>query len=146
MNSGDNSSPAKLPDHSQIMALHRYFLWADRMRVHFAALLPTTTSAEDHWAHPYTAFWYAGMFVVIEGWCTLGLKDARIDEMLKSENVQHLRRFRNGTFHFQRQYFDQRFLELIGSDDSAAWVWGLRDEFSRWFLDYFDRLQQGGGR
>ncbi len=47
-----------------------------------------------------------------QGW-ELGLADKEVDALIASQNVELLRRYRNGVFHFQREYFDERFLELI---------------------------------
>lgn len=32
----------------------------------------------------YMSYWYAGLFVVVEGWRDLGLQDAEIDGLLES--------------------------------------------------------------
>ena len=84
----------------------------------------------------YMSLWYATFYVLIEGWQELGLSDKKIDELLKSKNVDLLRRYRNGVFHFQKEYIDKRFTKLmIDGQDIARWIRELRDEFSRWFLD-----------
>ena len=59
---------------------------------------------------------------VVEGWNALDLHDAEIDGLLTSANVEHLRRYRNGTFHFQQAYLDPRVTEIMGSPDSVDWV------------------------
>jgi len=128
---------------AEVFALHRYFIWADRMRVHFRDSLlrepPGTDDkqvARDAHAYPYMAYWYGGMHVVIEGWRELQLTDLEIDGLLDSPHVELLRRYRNGAFHFQRQYFDERFTGFWGEgDDGAKWIHRLRETFSRWFLD-----------
>lgn len=134
-------------DRVAIMALHRYFLWADRMRVHLDGVVSKITLPLDERTdegmdamiefNRYASYWYAGLHVVIEGWGDLKLKDTAVDALLLSPNVALLKRYRNGVFHFQPKYFDQRFTNLGESPDSVAWVRSLRTEFSRWFLDYF---------
>ena len=103
--------------------LHRYFLWADRMRVQFYQGLPEGGDAEAAanamFSHPYMSYWYAGTYVLIEGWQELGLVDPAIDALLTSPHVGTLRRYRNGAFHFQRDYLDNRFLGFIRGDESA---------------------------
>lgn len=85
-----------------ILSLHRYFVWADRMRVHFKGLIDSEgkddskSSVSNAFAYPYMAYWYAGLYVVIEGWQELKLSDEKIDVLLHSENVELLKRFRNG--------------------------------------------------
>lgn len=130
---------------ADIVTLHRYFIWADRMRLHFDDVLRLTSAnpvlkgfvkkKEGIDTFLYMSLWYATFYVLIEGWQKLKLSDPKIDEYLQSKNVDLLRRYRNGVFHFQHKYFDSRFLELMeNGDDIVNWVRGLRDEFSRWFI------------
>ena len=122
-----------------LIALHRYFIWADRMRVHFETALtpdsPMLHGRLDIEPFLYMSIWYAGMYVVIEGWRKLGLHDAGVDQMLESPNVELLRRYRNGVFHFQPDYFAERFAGFFGSPDGPRWIRELRAAFSRYFLD-----------
>jgi hypothetical protein len=123
----------------QIFSLHRYFMWADRMRVHYGEVGPTTSSAtEAMFHHPYLSYYYGGMYVVSEGWKRLDLHDPEIDELLTSENVGRLERHRHGTFHYHPEYFDDRLLAFPSGPDSAEWIWELRHAFSRWFLAELD--------
>ena len=134
-----------------MLALHRYFIWADRMRVHFngvlkshflGAIKPEFGSAEYINATLYMSYWYAGMYVVIEGWKELGLSDSKIDKLLNSTNVDLLKRYRNGVFHFQKKYWDERFIEFIRDGENAIeWIRQLREEFSRFFLEKLDKKE-----
>jgi hypothetical protein len=73
---------------------------------------------------------------VIEGWGDLDLHDDEIDGLLESPNVDLLRRYRNGVFHFQREYYDERFVGLIrDGEDVVTWVRDLNSAFGRYFLD-----------
>ncbi len=64
------------------------------------------------------AYWYGGLFAVTEGWKELGFHDDEIVQLLSQEDkVDILRRYRNGAFHFQRSYFDPRFVALWERDD-----------------------------
>jgi len=90
----------------------------------------------------YMSYWYASLYIVIEGWQQLGASDPEIDGLLKSKNVNLLRRYRNGTFHYQKRYNDKRFLDLIrNGHDTIHWVRELTDAYQRYFLvglkDYF---------
>ena len=57
--------------------------------------------------------------------------------MLASPHLDLLRRFRNGAFHFQRDYFDRRFTDVLSSDAVQEWALLLHDEFRRFFLDWY---------
>lgn len=129
----------------EIITLHRYFIWADRMRVHFDEVLNRMSlrqvadellkKKQGIETFLYMSLWYATFYVLIEGWRELGLSDTKIDKLLKSKNVDLLRRYRNGVFHFQKKYMDERFTKLMtDGQDIAMWIRELRDEFSRWFL------------
>src|SRR5712691_5314725 len=137
-------------DSSGIFSLHRYFIWADRMRVHFEASLASVktrgVSPQEIFMEPYMSYYYAALQAVVEGWRELGLSDPAIDALLESPHIDLLRRYRNGAFHYQRTYFDDRFMDFMGAEDSAAWIRTLRDAFSRWFLEFFKRLEAEKGR
>lgn len=86
----------------------------------------------------YMSFWYGELYVVIEGWRVLKLSDPQIDSLLANETmVAYLKRYRNGAFHFQKDYFDDRFVDLFSQKDSAVWIRSLTQEFSRYFLEYY---------
>jgi hypothetical protein len=82
----------------------------------------------------FMSYWYGGLYVVIEGWRELGLTDSTVDRLLKSPNVELLKRYRNGIFHFQKQYFDERFTGFMESKDSVPWVRELNLAFGTYFL------------
>lgn len=88
----------------------------------------------------YMSYWYGGMYVVIEGWEELKLHDEKIDKLLQSQNKDLLRRYRNGTFHFQKDYFDARFTDLMKEGEQViSWIRELREAFSQYFLNFFQQ-------
>lgn len=98
------------------------------------------TYAGKSWNESWIAmsYWYGGLYVVIEGWRELELRDPQIDALLASPNVDLLKRYRNGIFHYQRRYFDERFVELIrDGEDVVNWVRELNSQFGRFFLEWF---------
>jgi hypothetical protein len=125
-----------------ILTLHRYFIWANRMRTHFDEMLSRDVPAEQMQIECllYMSYWYGGLYVVIEGWRVLKLTDPTIDTLLRSPNVGLLRQYRNGTFHFQRKYFNDKFNDLFAKGtDTVAWVRNLNAEFGRYFLASYPR-------
>ena len=121
-----------------LVSLHRYFIWANRMRTHFDQLLESgryTSPPGDIEGRLYLSYWYAALYVVVEGWQALSLSDSTIDQLLQSPNVPLLKRYRNGTFHFQHRYNDRRFIELLEKGSNVVeWVRELNEEFGRYFL------------
>jgi hypothetical protein len=124
----------------EVVTLHRYFIWANRMRTHFDEILareqlPIKDAAEIE-SFLYMSYWYGGLYVVIEGWKALSLSDTIIDELLRSPNVKLLKRYRHGVFHFQRNYHDKRFVEFMSQGvNEVAWVRSLNEQFGRYFLE-----------
>jgi hypothetical protein len=81
----------------------------------------------------YTALWLSLLYVVVEGWEDLGLHDPVVDPLIASPHRDLLRRFRNGAFHFQQDYFDQRFTDFL-DDASSAWAKQVHKGIGDWFL------------
>ncbi|MGB9722005.1 MAG: hypothetical protein ACPL28_11080 [bacterium] len=87
----------------------------------------------------YMSLWYGVLYVVIEGWRELRLRDKIIDSLLMSSNVNLLRRYRNAVFHFQKDYYDERFMEFITKGKNCVeWVRNLHEQFGRFFLLFFN--------
>jgi hypothetical protein len=132
----------------KILALHRYFIYADRMRVHFSeesdalaaqrsekeARGETLDMTELFVPLMYMSLWYGLLYVVAEGWQALKLDDPTIDGCLAQENLKLLARYRNGTFHYKPRYWDERFVNFFSAQDSVPWVRGLHEAFNQWFL------------
>lgn len=124
-----------MPTDAEVLTLHRYFIWANKFQTHFDRIVGSTAKLDPNpnvWFFDETglflSYWYAALYVVIEGWLELRLHDPAIDVLLLSPNVQHLKRYRHGVCHFQPKYFDDRFLELSASPDSVEWVRNLNHE------------------
>jgi hypothetical protein len=136
------SSLIAMPKYSEVVTLHRYYIWANKFRTCFERALGTSGAPELKdvlvWFADepgmFLSYWYAALYVVIEGWKELGFQDEEIDALLNSPNVDHLRRYRNGVCHFQREYLDSRFQEIMTSPESVSWVRNLNRALGRFFL------------
>lgn len=130
----------------RVFTLHRYYIWANRMRTHFDDLLKggdvkglfTGRGRDSIEATMYMSLWYALLYVVVEGWRRLRLSDPAIDALLgNAEHVHVLKRYRHGVAHFQPNYVDSRFVEIMKeSETTVPWVRDLNRELGRWFLSY----------
>src|SRR5580704_16988360 len=78
-------------------------------------------------------YWYATLYIVIEGWRELRLSDPKVDELLASPNVDLLRRYRNGVFHFQQDYFDHRQIGFFDTAGAKQWLHDLHNAFGMFF-------------
>ena len=131
----------------EIYTLHRYFIWANKMRTDLDNLLMSKQDMPkerlNFEANIYMSYWYAGLYVVIEGWRDLGLNDDTIDKLLDTPLVDLLRRFRNGVFHYQRDYFGKRFMDLINEQEKCiSWIRNLNRKFGRYFLVWARRREE----
>lgn len=120
-----------------LFTLHRYYIWCNRMRTHFDEVLShgMPVGKTEIESFLYMSYWYGALYVVVEGWRELKLVDTAIDELLQSPNVDLLRRYRHGVFHFQSGYYDTRFLAFMQEGiGSVAWVRSLNLQFGRYFL------------
>jgi len=132
----------------QIFSLHRYFVSANWMRTCFDKWLDEQGKPEVPVGEPFIfmGYWYAGLYVVIEGWQELKLTDKVIDTLLASPNVGLLKRYRHGVCHFQGRYFDDRFMGFMSTELTAVWVRKLNQEFGRWFLAWLAENKRAGER
>jgi hypothetical protein len=127
-----------------IISLHRYFCAAARMRDEYTRVLLSPEHEEKkrtleawmlgvylHSGPPAVLYyWYGALFVVKEGYDELKLSHSQVDALLSVRaNVEALRRCRNGVFHFQKTYFDERFLGLMQQPNFVRWVHDLTDAF-----------------
>jgi hypothetical protein len=129
---------------AQVLTLHRYYIWANLMRTHFDETLRRSPRL-DVWSPEsidrtaYMSYWYAGLYVVVEGWRRLRLRDARIEELLKQPDmVRLLKQYRNAVFHFSTTYNDDRLIAFLKEGaESARWARFLNRAFGRYFPAYF---------
>jgi hypothetical protein len=145
-----------IPDADEVhavIALHKYYMWANRMREHFTKTIPSLPAMLTPEQSPvfmvqdpiiFMSYWYAGLFVVIEGWNELELIDPQINELLESPHVDLLRRYRNGVCHYQREYADPRFLDMMQAKGVVPWVKELNNAFGRYFMAKIKALTAQG--
>jgi hypothetical protein len=127
-----------------MVGLQKYFSWCSMMGAHYQELIPRLDD-KLMWNDPttsqtfmYMSYWYATLYVVIEGYRELTLQDPEIDALLQSPNVDLLKRYRHGVFHFQKTYFDARYTNFMTpGGDSATWVRALHKAFFRFLGQWF---------
>jgi len=138
-------------DYMALCALHRYFIWANGLRDHFEKALaahgPPREADFPAWFADdvglFMSHWYASLYVVVEGYRELGLHDPKLDVLLTSPHVELLRRYRNGVDHFQKDYFDGRFVDFMGPPVTPRWVREVHAEFGRFLLEEIRKRTRG---
>ena len=139
-------------ERESLVALHRYYIWANRLREHFDRVVESRITtpesrvpddillASDHGL--FMSHWYAALYVVVEGWRRLKLQDPRIDELLESPNVGFLKRYRHFVCHYHPEYYDEKMAGFMSSADSVDWVRALNREFGRYLLERMDEKRE----
>jgi hypothetical protein len=144
--------PRALPDDPEKAAhiyrlanLHKHWLHADsiKQRIRSPVLgskkseLPAELLAfgQFHSAVMALLVWYALLYVVIEGYREMGLDDPDINRLLAhADDVDRLRRLRNGIFHYQREPFSEKLMAFLLAGNSENWIRDLNRAFSAFFL------------
>jgi hypothetical protein len=129
-----------------IHTLFRYFCCATQLKGDFHKTLeaygaPSMDAKQvDPWLSgpfAHACYYFAGLHVVLEGWMRIGLSDAEVDKLRLSPHVDVLRRYRNGAFHFQRDYFDARFRDFVANHKALShWADALHEAFRRYFSEW----------
>lgn len=134
-------------DLHKLFSWGRYLYWAEIQRKKFIDYNSEHQSAEGPKAEwllfAVASQWLASMWVVIEGWHELGMKDAIIDRLLTEwpDYCDLLRRYRNGVFHYQPTLLDERLVAWKKEGpDFGIWVFALYLEFQRFLWEWPDRL------
>lgn len=129
-----------MPTFEEMHSLSRYYGWCDLMKHHFSEAAKQINGNTGDielaklLAQAYMCYWYGGLHVVIEGYTQLKLADPTIDTLLRSRNARLLKCFRHGVFHYQRKYFDKRFMNFMTQGENVVpWVSSLHREFKRLF-------------
>jgi hypothetical protein len=139
------------------VTLYRYFGAAEAMRIRFEETLRNAASVHHiiENSQPLTPeaitkglaqfageqgvfmlYWPAALYVVIEGFRELKLRDKKIEKLLESPDVDVLRLVRNATFHFQKQFISSK-LTPFAKNDSVEWAWSLHEAFREFFQREF---------
>jgi hypothetical protein len=137
------------PKPAHVHTLHRYFIWSTLLKSNFDEAIRgfiargqtfSFDSDEGIVAYAYMSYWYAALYVVVEGWQRLDLHDDRVDALLSSEHIELLKLYRHGVFHFHEDYINTYLtMPFIGADQSPAWVAELSQEIGRWFIEWYDK-------
>ena len=127
--------PSRIHKDEAHHSLHRYFLLANTSRGRLDSILlrAKPRKGDELSIILYRSLWYGMLYVVVEGMEELKIKDSRIARLLKSPNRELLRRFRNGVFHYQQNYHDARFQDLLQKKSSDKWIRRLHFEIGRYF-------------
>lgn len=99
--------------------------------------LDQSSFSRDNWPlFALMSYRYASLYVVVEGYEELGFSHSGVDALLADATKKDLlRRYRNGAFHFQARFIDDRFVKLLEDAEHFRWVRSLHQEFIRFFRE-----------
>lgn len=118
----------------------RYLYWADVMRRHWDTYMTHHGQEPDiaEWLGT-SAYWYASLYVVVEGWEAQQLKDPIIDALLTHSAGfrDRLRRYRNAVFHYTTSLTEPRLVDFMKDGEAhLLWTLALHDEFCRFYREW----------
>ena len=81
--------------------------------------------------------WIASVYVATEAWKELGILDPTITEIITAYDdlFQHMRRFRNAVYHFQRKPMGDKIMNYCQAPESMAFVRALQFELQRFLVN-----------
>ncbi len=130
-----------------LVSLYKKFVWADALRREYERFFVrdhefmrsgleqgTIGSFEEAFeADMYLCLWFSVLYVVIEGWPKLRLKDAKLTPLLRSNNKELLKDLRDANFH-PTDWREQRLDALIQKGkESYEWVVAVTSGFREFF-------------
>ncbi len=122
------------------MSLHKYWIRASIIKAKLSKATkkigPKPSMLEVEIAEYYMQILYSLIYVVVEGWQELGLKEEKVDQFLENRKfVSMLKSYRNKTFHFQKSYFQQAHKNFYDEDGTAMWAFDLHKCLGEALLD-----------
>jgi hypothetical protein len=115
-----------------VLALCEYWLAAEFMRRQTHAIDRTR-----HWSEfrTYHSYWLSALYVVVEGFEKLGLDKKDVSE-LTSEHIARLKKFRDGSFHFQQDTKKQMQSFELGDFAELDWAERLHAQLRAFIVHY----------
>ncbi len=126
-------------DLDHLLSWGRYLYWCDLNKKEFKKFIGRERSMANWRFVALTARWYASLWVVIEGWRSIGLKDNWIDKLIAFDGGRYatlLKKFRNATYHYHPSLLDEHQTNLLKEEKHVVWVEALHQEFLRFLWEY----------
>jgi len=121
-----------------VLALCEYWLAAEFMRRQTHAIKDKWARARTrHWSEfrTYHSYWLSALYVVVEGFEKLGLDKKDVSEMT-SEHIARLKKFRDGSFHFQQDTKKQMQSLELGDFAELDWAERLHAQLRAFLVHY----------
>jgi len=130
------------------VAWFRYLYSAHMLKQQFEASLDLPEiDGFVYWHNPtgfvWLTYYYSSLYVVIEAWQELRLRNPLIDFLLEHQQglVSLLRRFRNGVFHYQQELKNPKLAQLLQTGEKhVLLIHLLHDSFVRYYWQWLENL------
>lgn len=143
----------KNKDH-KLFVLQRYFFWAEAFRLdyykqiqNYKHLLESDDKGDLGVAEFLVSpagrnllFWCSTLRVVYEGYKEVKLSNQYVEDVNDEIKMQKLKEFRNATFHYQKDYFTNKYFDLMSEPDMESWIESLHAAFSRYLTEWQQEL------
>jgi hypothetical protein len=124
-----------------LFAIHRHWIWADRMRAEYFERIkanpPTNTNIVEWFLTGdgmYLCLWFGLEFAVCEALhgrkISVSSAQKEIDGIYKSLNL-----FRNTVFHIQPEYLSPKMFKLLNDPTHRARIDKVHKEIGEWLLN-----------
>lgn len=128
---------------SKLITLHRQWIWANTIKMQFAAEMKRGISIQNIGAltlpiFAYLFIWYGLLYSVLEVFKKEKIKLSSWD----NDIFNILYQCRNGVFHVQSEYLSQKILKVIMPKDTARKIYTLHEEAGAYLLEEIDRLKE----
>ncbi|WP_215845082.1 hypothetical protein [Candidatus Pantoea bituminis] len=116
-----------------IIALHKHWYTADALKVVVCddvikidledGLFTFEALGDLHAAFLRISTWYSLLYVVVDCWIDLRMKDDEIDFLLSNKKmVEGLRQFHHAISHYQGDPMDSELMTFLEQEESEVWV------------------------
>jgi hypothetical protein len=130
------------------LSFHKFFIQVNSLKTLFQEYIKNnekvkdTESVEFFQSMIYMSLWYATLYPVIEGYEELNIKNLEIDACLNIPNFKDLlKKFRNKTLHYQKEYWHIQVIEFMKQDGISNWVRNLHGCFDSYFLNEIKNIK-----
>ncbi len=119
-------------------SIYRQWIWADHLRNYFEETLPEKElningnfTIEPYWM--FMCLWYGILFSVLDALKEL---EVEIPEVQDDINVIYpiLKKYRNGVFHIQKNYWPDKWLMLILDESTASKIERIHKKVGEFLL------------
>ena len=124
----------------KMLAIHRHWIWADRIRKEYFELLKANPPAKDDMLDwflnadgMYMCLWYGLLFLVCEALKRSGFTVAQVQAEIDAI-YDSLRLFRNVIFHVNKKYFPKQMFVIMADPTSATKITEAHEGIGKWFL------------